>query len=537
MNILFATLHSGYYRNLESVAEELASRGHEVYLGCERPSASAFGGEPIVARLASTYPNVRYGGIPSREDDSLFLASKIRLGFDYLRYLEPIYEGSSGLVPRARVRTPAGIVRLSRTPLLAYGPARRLIAQALDSIDRAMPPSPAIEHFLDDMRPDLVVVTPLIGLVASSQVDLLRSAIRRGVPTAVFVWSWDHLSSKAIIRDLPDGLFVWNETQRHEAIDMHQVPAERIVITGAQCFDHWFDRTPSRSRADFTRHAGLPDDRPYVLWACSALLPGSPPEPDVVARWVSHLRASADPRVRDAGIVIRPHPGRLGEWEAIDWRRFGNIALFGSAPIDEQSRADYFDSLYYSAAVVGITTSAFIEAAIVGRPVMAFFAEDLRQEHEGSLHFQHLLRVEGGVMTTAASLEEHERQVASMLDGPTAEMTERLHRFVRAFVRPHGMEMRATGIAVEALERLTVDRPVPSAVKASVIGRIGLRIVRALAQHSRLRLLLLNEGEVETARRQDEKARLTEAALERKRQQRAEKARRVAERRRALARK
>jgi hypothetical protein len=257
----------------------------------------------------------------------------------------------------------------------------------------------------------------------------------------------------------------------------------------------------------------------------------------VVARWASHLRASDDPRIRDAGILIRPHPARLGEWAAFDWRRFGNIALFGSAPIDESSRADYFDSLYYSAAVVGITTSAFIEAAIVGRPVMSFFVEELRQEHEGSLHFQHLLRVEGGVMTTAASLEEHERQLACMLDGPTAEVTERLHRFVRAFVRPHGMEIPATGIAVEALERLLVDRPVRSTVKTSAIGRIGLRIVRALVQHPRLRLLLLNEGEVEAARRQDEKARLTEAALERKRLQRAEKARRVAERRRAPARK
>ena len=96
------------------------------------------------------------------------------------------------------------------------------------------------------------------------------------------MWSWDHLSSKAIIRDVPDGLVVWNEAQKREAMEMHGVPAERVVVTGAQCYDAWFGRTPSRSRLEFVRHVGLTDERPYVLWACSALLPGSPPEPEVV---------------------------------------------------------------------------------------------------------------------------------------------------------------------------------------------------------------------------------------------------------------
>ena len=84
----------------------------------------------------------------------------------------------------------------------------------LDRIDHALPPSPAIERFLDEQRPDLVIITPLVGVVASSQLDLLRSVRARGVPAAVCVWSWDHLSSKAIIRDVPDRLFVWNDVQK-----------------------------------------------------------------------------------------------------------------------------------------------------------------------------------------------------------------------------------------------------------------------------------------------------------------------------------
>lgn len=529
LKILFAALHNGYYRNLDSVVEELARRGHAIYLGAERAD-TAFGGQPIVERLAASYSNVVHGPTPSREADSLFLTSKIRFGSDYLHYLGPIYPLASGLRPLARERTPTGIVRVSRLPVLDSELARRLMRRALDTIDRAAPPSPAIERFLDAQRPDLVVITPLIGLVASSQLDLLRSARARRVPTAVVVSSWDNLSSKAIIRDVPDGLFVWNHTQKWEATDMHGVPADRVVVTGAQCFDHWFNRPPSRSRSEFIRDAGLNDERPYVMWVCSALLPSSPREPDVVVRWVSQLRASRDPRVRDVPILIRPHPSRTDEWASVDWRRFGNITMFGSAPVEEQARTDYFDSLYNAGAVVGITTTAFLDAAVVGRPVMSFLADDLRQEHEDSVHFQYLLNVESGLLTLAGSLEEHERQLAAMLDGPPAEVLERQRRFVNAFVRPNGMEVPATGIVVEALERLTSTSPV--GVAPSVFGRTGLRLLRALEKTPRWRTLLLDEREAETAARQNEKARRRAEALARKQLQRAEKARRAARKRR-----
>ena len=529
MKILFAALHNGNYRNVDSVVEELAGRGHEIYLGAERHD-SMFGGQPIVERLAAQYKNIAFGPTPSREPDTLFLASKVRLSGDYLRYLHPTYPRSSGLRLMALERTPTGIVRACALPLLDHEPARRIMRRTLDAIDRAVPPSPAIERFLDEQRPDLVVVTPLIGLASTSQPDVLRSALARRIPTAVMVWSWDNLSSKAIIRDVPDALFVWNETQKWEATAMHGVPGERVVVTGAQCFDRWFDRPPSRCRTDFTHHVGLADERPYAMWVCSALLPASPREPEVVMRWVEALRSSPDPRVRDVPILIRPHPARADEWTSVDWRRFGNIALFGKVPVDDQARADYFDSLYYAGAVVGITTTAFLDAAIVGRPVMAFHAEDLRYEHEDSVHFQYLLNVEGGLLTMAVSLEEHVRQLAMMLEGPPASVMERQQRFVKAFVRPRGIDVPATGVVVKALETLrSSDAAQPI---ASAFGRMGLRAVGALSRHPRWRPLVLDEREAATEARQREKARLREEALARKARQRAEKARRAAAARR-----
>ena len=92
---------------------------------------------------------------------------------------------------------------------------------------------------------------------------------------------------------------------------------------------------PARSRTEFVRHAGLPDERPYVLWAGSALLPGTPPEPGIFLRWASHLRRSNDPRVRDVPILLRPHPSRTAEWAGDDWRSVGNVVMFGGPPVDD----------------------------------------------------------------------------------------------------------------------------------------------------------------------------------------------------------
>lgn len=494
MKILIAALHNGYYRNIESMVDELAARGHQLYLGAERHE-SALGGQSIVQRLAEAHPNVRYGKVPTREQKTRFLATKVRLTLDYLRYLEPEYEGTPALRQRAEVRTPSGFITLAEHGLLRSRGARRLLARALHAIDRSIPASPDIERFLDAQSPDAVVITPLIGLVPSSQLDLLRSARARRIPTAVCVWSWDHLSSKAIIRDLPDRLLVWNDVQRREATEMHGVPAERVVVTGAQSFDRWFDQRPARSRADFMRRVGLPDGRRFVLWVCSALFPGSPLEAEFVLKWASAVRSSSDPCVRDAAILVRPHPSRKREWDEVDWRTVPNLALWGDNPIDAESRADYFDSLHYSAAVVGLNTSAFIEAGIVGSPVLAILPEEFRPNQEGTLHFHYL--VDGGLLTTSRSLAEHCGQLASILGGNTEEIVRRQREFIRTFVRPVGLDVSATRVLADAVEQLGTMRPQHAVSAPAVVARFGLITLRALERIPRGRKLLLNRREIE----------------------------------------
>jgi hypothetical protein len=125
----------------------------------------------------------------------------------------------------------------------------------------------------------------------------------------------------------------------------------------------------------------------------------------------------------------------------------------GATPSDAESRADYFNSIVHSAAVVGINTTAEIESAIVGRSVFTILAEDFKATQEGTLHFEHLRNVNGGVLHIARTFTEHVEQLNTALRRPNVD-DGRCRRFVEAFVRPFGIGVASTPKLVEALEKL-----------------------------------------------------------------------------------
>jgi hypothetical protein len=495
MKILFLGRHFTYFRNFESVLRELASRGHQLHLAVEQDET--LGGTKMVRSLVDEFPNVTAGLLPERpEDEWTWTATRLRLGLDYLRYQHPVFDRAYKLRERSRGRTPGAFVTLGDSVRAAGEWARRGAETMLRRLERAIPETSSIRAFVKAQQPDVMLLTPLIDL-GSSQIDYLRAARSLGIPAGLCVWSWDHLSSKALIRECPDRVFVWNETQKQEAVALHRVPAERVVVTGAQCFDHWFDRSPSRDRAEFCSQIGLDAKRPYVLWVCSALIHGSAAEAPFVVEWIRRLRASDDPVLRNVGVLVRPHPSRVAEWEAFDVTQLDAV-VWGSNPIDEHARADYFDSIFHSAAVVGLNTSAFIEAGIVGRPVLTIVVPEFVENQHGTVHFDYLVTAGGGLLTVGNGFKEHLHQLATAVAAPVAERKP----FVREFVRPHGVDRAATPLFVEAVEGMRGLRVDPARTGALMpVWRWTLRRVASLKDRERFERWTLSPREQVTAER------------------------------------
>ena len=515
MKVLFCAQHFTYFRNYESVVRLLAERGHQVHLVAEE--SEELGGQALVERLASEYPLVTWGFAPDLEQESWAnLAGKIRHGLEYVRFLDPVYDERPKYRYRAEVWSPRALRAFFRWPGSRLRPVRRIVGDALVRCEELLPPSEALDAFLRGQAPDVLLLASVTN-PGSPQMDYLKAARRIGIPVAICVFSWDHLSGKSWIRIAPDRVFVWNDTQRQEAIEQHGLPVDRIEVTGAQCWDQWFVRQPSRSYETFCRELGLDPTRPFVLYACSVLSRPAPNEAQFVVDWIRQLRTSNSPLLRDVGILVRPHPERMDEWDGINLGEFTNVAFRGRNPVDPAAKDDYFDSLYHSAAMVGIVTSAFIEAAIVGREVLTLELPEFSLHQRGAPHFNYLVEVAGGLLQVSHTFDEHFTQLAEAVaraDGKSR--SAKNTRFLEAFVRPRGLDVPATPVFVDAVTRLAEQRPTSAVARGPEHRRVQVAawqqsLVHRLANASNaggvVEWMLMDTRDVESAAVEAQKAR------------------------------
>jgi len=439
-----------YVRNFESTLRLLAERGHHVHVAAE--PYRALDHADLMGRLCRECPGITHG-IPPPSLDSRwsYVGYELRRGIDYLRYLEPEYRHSPKLRQRAEVKAPGFLKASLPRRLSATRLGRQALVSTMRAAGRAVPTDAPVEAFIRAQRPDLVVVTPLVE-PGSPQSAYVRAAQALGIRTALCVYSWDNLTNKGLIHDSLDVVTVWNEAMRDEAVRLHRVPAQRVVATGAAAYDHWFGWKPGAVREQFCRRVGLDASRPYILYLCSSGFI-APDELPFVERWITEVRASSE-TLRRVGVLVRPHPQNIQQWRDADLSGRGNVAVWpreSGNPIDADSRADYFDSIYHSAAVVGINTSAQIESAIVGRGVYTVLAPEFQETQTGTLHFHHLQHFNGGLLHVASNMGEHAAGLEAAVRAPER-AAERGRRFVEAFVRPFGVGEPAAPRVVAALE-------------------------------------------------------------------------------------
>jgi hypothetical protein len=289
------------------------------------------------------------------------------------------------------------------------------------------------------------MAAPVI-LEHSEEVEYLKAAGALRIPSVLVVQSWDHLTTKGVIQVVPDAILVWNEIQVEEAVRFHHVPRDRVVPTGAPVFDDWFAIRPTLDRAAFCRLAGLDSERPYVLYLCSSRTIAED-ETALAEAFAREVRQN--PATRHAQVLVRPYPWNVEIWRGYTSDLFTLWPREGDNPDTTAARQDYFHALCYSAAVIGINTSALIDAAIVDRPCLTVLAERYRDTQQEVSHFRYLL--DAGFMEVAASLAEAVARVSEVLRGADVNRENR-RRFVREFVRPWGLDVPASQIAARAVE-------------------------------------------------------------------------------------
>lgn len=413
---------------------------------------------------------------------------ELRAQRDCLRYLEAPFARASKLRARAigkLVKAMSGGARshLHATcprcadvladedvvRMLAHGDTPGRLDSLLALVEETIPSDRTIDAFLRAERPDVLVVTPLVK-IGSLQADYVKSARAVGVPVVFPVFSWDNLSTKGLIHVLPDRVLVWNDWQRKEAVEMHRVPAERVVVTGAPRFDEFFAMKPRVTRERFCRKLRLDAGKPIVTYVCSSSVVAGH-ERDFVLRWIHEVRRM--PELESCNIVIRPHPREKGQWKTVRIPAERVAVMFPRSISVDQT---LYDAVHHSVAVVGLNTSAQLEAGIVGRPVLTILAPEFADGQQGTVHFRYLLKEHGGFVEVAPDFETHRRHLATAVTG--AYDPEAIRSSIERFVRPHGLDRRVSPIMVDAIESLAGGHrkgiPEPAAARAWRSMRIRL---------------------------------------------------------------
>lgn len=311
-------------------------------------------------------------------------------------------------------------------------------------IERSLPPSKRIIQLIEKEQPEVLVAAPFIYL-DSIELEYVKAAQALGIPTAVAVTSWDHLTTKDTFHLIPDMILVWNKWLYEDALKLHHVPEDRLFIAGAPVYDSWFDLKPSQDRPTFCNMLGLDPTRPYLTYLCSSTTISA--DENVFVEELLTVLAQ-DESTRDIQVVIRPHPLNAKIWKDFEAPNAAVYPREGSIPEVNEARQQYFDTLHHSIGAFGINTTGFLDAAVAGKPCLTLLLERYEETQIKRGHFHYLL--DGNFIQVAHNFDELIVMIKELQNGgdPRAEAR---RQFLQDFLRPHGLERAASGVFSDAL--------------------------------------------------------------------------------------
>ena len=448
MKICYCLRSLAHWTYHESIVRPLCAAGHSVTVLFDRRWSSKEPGDAAY-QCAAQYPALRIDWSLRRDDawrPWLFPSREIRSYANYLRrdgQAEFYTQRWLGYLPRA-VRWVAGFALGRRA--IASGWAESMY-RAIE--DRA-PADARIVAWLREERPDVVVVSPS-NLRFAEETEYLKAAKALGIPTALPVLSWDNLSTKGLIHLPPDALLAWNGMHAEEAEAIHDIPRDRIVVTGAPFLDKWFSaRSEEEDGRELARQTEIDLSRPFVLYLGSSANIASD-ESGLVRGLAKALRESDDPRLRGMTVLARPHGANQGPFKNMDEPNVQVWLRDQLLPDTEEGLAAFSAAIRRAVAVIGLNTTGMVDAVLADRPVIALLPEEYRQANASqAVHFKLLLDAE--IYERAATPQECVPLIRALETSDPRREARR--RFALKYVRPQGLDRSAGEICARAIELL-----------------------------------------------------------------------------------
>ncbi len=449
--VLFVSRTIAHFSYYDSILAALLARGAEVEIVFDTGWSKKWRQTDLTAveEFRKAHPELKTGWSVRRSDarrERLFARRELRSYRSYLTRprTTPYY------VERWREYLAEPWQSRSKNPLLRALLASPIAGAWFRIAEAATPPDPGITSFICERAPDAMLVSPA-NLRFSEETDYIKAARHLGVPTAVPVLSWDNLSTKGLIQVPPDRLFVWNAHHLKDAVEIHDVPSERIEVAGSPFFDKWFDPPVDLpSREAFCRRLGLDPARRILLYLGSSRRIAAD-EVWFLQKLRRFIGASRNQELRDCQLLVRPHPANAEIYQGLSGEGVCVFPEKGELPETREGFGQMRASFHHAEAAIGINTSGMVDAVLAGLPTFSVRLPRYAQTQADAVHFRYL--EEDDALYLSDDLTGFCETLIRLFGGddPKAEGRQ---AFARKFARPMGLDRAAGDIIAEGVLRM-----------------------------------------------------------------------------------
>ncbi len=251
---------------------------------------------------------------------------------------------------------------------LAWRPALRALTALERQLAYRLRPTRRFDELFARIRPDLVFNGSQIhGMAAELP---MRVAYRMGIPTAVFVFSWDNLTSQSRIMVPYGDYLVWHDGMRRELLELYpEVGADRVYAAGTPQFDYHFKPELQLGREELCRRIGVDPARPFVLYTTGIAnhFFEEHHHVETVARLLGELQLPARPQ-----LVVRTYAkGTSPEMRALAERGLPET-VFPPVAWDERFQTPRYEDLAVYSSLLRHAALGINAASTVSLELMAF---------------------------------------------------------------------------------------------------------------------------------------------------------------------
>ena len=453
MNIIIAARTPKQFYNIQSIAEALLARGARIHAYFDEKLSRYESRAPLM-EWASSWPNFSFDFCPGRRGIASLPVFCARELLSYRRFLLSRTQ-SRYYAERWRKNLPFPARILSYFPGFSSLLKTKRFAALLRNIEEKTKPVRHIVRMLQAEKPDVVVATPTNMHPQSADAEFLKAAKSLGIFTVLPVFTWDNLTTKGLLPIKPDLLLAWNEKQAREATEYHGILRENIVITGAPPFDRWFIPNETANMEHILFRSGqAPLSQKRILYVGTSQVTAKD-ETWLVRRIAEALIQSNNEVAKNALILFRPHPFNREPSKIFIEKPIRNVRVLETESRMPNTRARFNElraDILAVDAVCGISTSAFVDAVIAGKPVVSVSVPEYKETQEGAEHWR-MLRKSGAAYITSG-VEEAVILFGEIFSGKDAKKEQR-ENFINLYIRPFGRNISAGERAAEAITRGT----------------------------------------------------------------------------------